>query len=201
MALTRKFLEAMSLSGEQIQAIIDEHTSVTDALKAQRDKFEKEAQTYKAEADKVPEIQKELDILKGGEDFKSKYEQEKKAFEDFKADLTKKEEAKKVEAAYRKLLTDEQIKADKLEFIINHTDLSKAELDKDGNLKDAETFKKEINDNVNGWGAFKVSLYERKPIVATPPRDTTGTPPSRARDIYLNHLKQQGVKVEDTGRE
>ena len=50
----------MSLSGEQIQAIIDEHTSVTDALKAQRDKFEKEAQTYKAEAEKVPEIQKEL---------------------------------------------------------------------------------------------------------------------------------------------
>ena len=52
MALTRAFLKGMNLTDEQISAVIEEHTNVTDALKADRDK-------YKEEAEKLPTVQKE----------------------------------------------------------------------------------------------------------------------------------------------
>ena len=60
MAFTRNFLKTMSLTDEQVQAIMEEHTAVTDALKAQRDKFETDAKTLKAEADKVPGLEEKI---------------------------------------------------------------------------------------------------------------------------------------------
>ena len=52
MALTRNMLKGMGLTDEQVSAIIDAHTDTTDALKAQRDQ-------YKADAEKLPAVQKE----------------------------------------------------------------------------------------------------------------------------------------------
>ena len=78
MAFTRSFLSATGLTEEQVKAVMEEHVSVTDALKSDRDKF-------KAEAEKAAELQKELDGIKGGEDYKQKYEDEHKAFEDFRS--------------------------------------------------------------------------------------------------------------------
>ena len=73
MALTRKMLSGMGLTSEQVDAIIDEHTSVTQGLIADRDK-------YKADAEKLPEVQKQLDDLqKGDNDWKQKYEKEHSA--------------------------------------------------------------------------------------------------------------------------
>ena len=51
MALTRAMLKGMGLTEEQISAIIDEHTSVTTALKDQ-------IKEYKEQADRLPEVQK-----------------------------------------------------------------------------------------------------------------------------------------------
>lgn len=198
MAFSRDFLKALSLTDEQVSAIIQEHTSVTDALKAQRDKAKEDQKAAEKEAEKVKELQKELDELKGGEDFKAKYEKEHQDFEAFKADLTKKEQEEKVKTAYKKLLADEQIKADRIDVIMRHTDFANMKLDKDGNLSDSDTLKKTITDD---WGVFKVTTKERKQTVATPPEGGTGVGGSRAREIYLNHLKQQGVKVEDAGKE
>ena len=60
MSFTRNFLKTMSLTDEQVQAIMEEHLSVTDSLKAQRDKFEQDAKSYKEQADKVPELEKQI---------------------------------------------------------------------------------------------------------------------------------------------
>ena len=201
-SFSRDFLKALGLTDEQQSAIVERHTEVTDALKAQRDKAREELETAKKEAEKVPEMQKEIDSLKGGEDWKSKYEKEHGDFETYKADITKKEEAKKVEAAFRKMLADENIKADRHDFIVSHTNLSEAKLDKDGNLTNADSLKKEINDSVNGWGAFKVTTHERKQTVATPPKDgSTGTGMSRAKELAQKYnAERYGVKP-DTGKE
>lgn len=201
MAFSRDFLKALNLTDEQVSAIIQEHTSVTDALKAQRDKAKEDLAESKKEAAKAADLQKELDDLKGGEDFKKKYEDEHKAFEDFKADLSKKEQAEKVKAAYRKLLADEQIKADRVEFVINHTDLSKLTLDKDGNLENAEDLKKTINDTKDGWGVFKVKTENRKQTVETPPEGGTGTGTSRAKELAQKFQQERyGIKP-DAGKE
>ena len=85
MAFTRKMLKAMGIEDEKIEQIMDAHVEVTEALKADRDR-------YKADAEKLPNVQKELDDLKAdGGDWKSKYETERKAFADFKSEQTAKE--------------------------------------------------------------------------------------------------------------
>jgi hypothetical protein len=201
MAFSRDFLKALNLTDEQVSAVIQEHTSVTDALKAQRDQAKQELETAKKEAAKVSELQKEIDGYKNGEDYKAKYEKAVKDHEDYVKGVEAKESAEKVKTAYRKLLADEQIKADRIDFVLNHTDLSTVKLDKDGNLTDVETLKKTINDSKDGWGVFKVTTKERKQTVANPPEGDVGSGAGRAREIYMNHLKQQGVKVEDTGKE
>lgn len=200
-SLSREFLKALGVADEAITAICERHTEITSDLKAQRDKMKQELDDAKAEAAKVPELQKEIEGLKGGEDWKAKYEQSVKDHDEYVKGIEAKETAEKVKTAYRKLLADEQIKADRIDFVVNHSDLSKMTLDKDGNLEGVDELKKTINDSKDGWGMFKVQTKERKPTLATPPEGGTGTGASRARDIYVKHMKQQGVKIEDTGKE
>lgn len=198
MAFTRNFLKTMGLTDEQVSAIIEEHTTVTDALKAQRDKFEQDAKALKAEADKVPGLLKQINEAQSGEDYKGKYEKEHQAFEAYKADIKKQAELEKVKAAYRQLLLDERINEKRVDSVLKLTDFSEMKIGDDGKLENVDALKKTIGDE---WGEFKVTQRERKQTVATPPTDGTGSGTSRAKELYLNHLKQQGVKVEDTGKE
>lgn len=189
MAFSREFLKSLSLTDDQVTAIIQEHTSVTDALKAQRDKAKEEAAEYKKTADKLPDVQKELDELKSGEDFKTKYEQEHKDFEDYKSEIAKNEQLTKVKAAYRKLLADEHINEKRLDAVIKLTDFSEMKLDKDGNLENLDGLKKTIADE---WGEYKTTVKEVKPKVATPPKDgSTGTGMSRARELAQKYHEQR----------
>ena len=158
MAFTRNFLKSTGLSDDQITAVIEEHTAVTDALKKERDGF-------KEQAEKAADLQKKLDDLAKGEDFKQKYEDEHKAFEDFKAKTASDAEAAKVRSAYRKLLAGEGISEKRLDAILKVTDLSKMKLDKDGNLDKADELKKAINDE---WGEFKTTVTERGAQVEKP---------------------------------
>lgn len=199
MAFTRNWLKSLSLTDEQVSAIIEEHTSVTDALKEQRDKAKEEAEGYKKEADRVPDLLKELDGFKNGEDWKSKYDEAVKEHQDYVKGIEEKEQAEKVKSAYSKLLADEQIKSDRIDFVVKHSDLSNVKLDKDGNLVDADSLKKTIQDD---WGIFKATVKERKQTVATPPEQgTTGTGTSRAKELAQKFQQERyGVKA-DTGKE
>lgn len=165
MAFSRSFLKSTGLTDEQISAVIEEHTAVTDALKADRDK-------YKAEADKAADLQKQLEQASGGEDWKQKYEDERKAFSDYKAKAAQDAEAAKVKAAYRKLLSDEKISDRRLDSIIKVTDFSKMKLDKDGKLDGENELRKAINAE---WGEFKTSVTERGADVEKPPQVGKGT--------------------------
>ena len=160
----RKWLEGILeneelTAKEKAQMIMDGHISVTDGLKEERDSF-------KEQADKAADLQKQLDDhLATGEDFKKKFEDEHKAFEDFKKQTASEAEAAKVRTAYRKLLSGEGIGEKRLDGIIRVTDLSKLKLDKDGNLENADELKKAINDE---WGEFKTTVTERGAVVEKP---------------------------------
>ena len=86
MALTRKSLKAMGLTDEQVDSIIEMHTETVDGLKEQ-------VKTYKENAEKLPNVQKELDGLKAAGDggFKEKFEKEHSDFENFKKTIQEKE--------------------------------------------------------------------------------------------------------------
>lgn len=89
MALTRKLLKGMGLTDEQVDTIIEAHTDTVDGLKEQ-------VKVYRADADKLPTVQQELDDLKekGDDGYKEKYEKEHSDFEAYKSDIAKKETAR-----------------------------------------------------------------------------------------------------------
>lgn len=150
---------------EKEQQIMEGHIAVTDGLK---DKIE----GLQAEADKAADLQKQLDGISGGEDYKAKYEKEHRDFEDFKKQTANAETATKVKAAYRKLLTDEGISEKRLDAILKVTDLSGMKLDKEGNLENADDLKKSI---ASEWGEFKTTVTQKGADVAKPPQTGKAT--------------------------
>ena len=200
MAFTRKEVRAIlgdAHTDEIENKLFALYLSEKDNLKDQIDTLKAENTRLKADSDKLADVQKELDDLKK-DDFKTKYENEHQALETLKTSVAEKETLSKKETAYRKLLADEQINEKHIKDVIRLTDFSKMTLDKDGNLEKADDLKKAIAEE---WSEYKVTTETRKQQVATPPENGTGSGSSRAKEIYLNHLKQQGVKVEDTGKE
>lgn len=160
MALTRKMLSGMGLTSEQVDAIIDEHTSVTQGLIADRDK-------YKADAEKLPGVQKQLDDLqKGDNDWKQKYEKEHSDFEAYKKDVDSKETAAKVREAYQKLLENAGVATKHIKTVLRATDFSSMKLDKDGNLEGAEKLTEGIKSE---WEDFISTTSERGTGVQNPP--------------------------------
>lgn len=172
MAFTRNFLKSTGLTDDQITAVIEEHTAVTDALKKERD-------GYKEQADKANDLQKQLDDIANGENFKKKYEDEHKAFEDFKKQTESEAQTAKVRSAYRKLLAEEGISEKRLDAILKVTDLSKMKLDKDGNLDGEAELKKTIN---NEWGEFKTTVTTKGAVVEKPLQ--TGKATKTKEEIY-----------------
>jgi hypothetical protein len=199
MAFTRNWLKTMGLTDEQEKAIMEEHINVTDALKAQRDKAQNDVKELQTKVDAIPGLETQIKDLKSGVDYKAKYDEEHKAFEDYKNQIAAEAELAKVKAAYRKLLVDEKINEKRVDSVLKLTDFSEMKLDKEGNLENLDALKDNIGKE---WGEFKVVTKERKQTVATPPGNgNQGGGESRARDLYLNHLKQRGIKVEDAGKE
>lgn len=162
MALTRAFLKGMGLTEEQVGAIVEEHTESTDALKKQRD-------DYKREADELKDIKKELDDLKAergeGDEWKTKYEEEHKAFEDYKAAQAEAGiKASKVDA-YKALLKELGVSENRIDSIIKITNLDEYEI-KDGAFVDADKMKESAKEE---WKDFIVSTETQGAGTHNPP--------------------------------
>ena len=170
MALTRKSLKAMGLTDEQVDSIIEMHTETVDGLKQ-----------YKADAEKLPEVQKELDALKakGDDGYKEKYEKEHEAFEDFKTEQSAKETRAAKEKAYRELLISAGISEKRVDTVLKVSDLEKIELD-DGKIKGADELTKTIKTE---WADFIVTTQTKGADTRNPIANNTDKPQSKA-DLY-----------------
>ena len=182
MALTRKMLKAMGIEDEKVEQIIEAHTETVTALKDERD-------AYKADAEKLPAVQKELDELKatdGKEDtYKVKYEAVKEEFESFKRELKEKETKAKKEQAYKALLQEAGVSEKRIDAVLKVSDVNSIEFDKDGNVKDADTLKKSI---MSEWEDFIV----HKGTQGT----QTSNPPSGSGKTYKS--KDEIMAIKDT---
>lgn len=133
MAVTRKLLKGMGLTEEQVDTIIEAHTETVTGLQA-------DINRYKAEAEKLPGVQKQLSDLEAAKDggYKEKYEKEHKDFEDFKTAQSAKETRTAKETAYRAVLTGIGLKGKKLQdTILASVDFESVKLGKDGKITDA----------------------------------------------------------------
>lgn len=180
MAVTRSFLRGMGLTDEQVGAIIEEHTNTVNGLKEARD-------TYKADAEKLTEVQKQLDDLKAnsGDDWKEKYNTLKKTFDDFKAESANQAKAEKIKAAYAQLLKDANVDSKRIDAILRITDMSGMSLDESGKLVDADKLSASIKSE---WSAFIQTTGVKGSSVETPPENHSGTTMTRA-DVYAKDEK------------
>lgn len=183
MALTRGMLKGMGLTEEQVSAIIEEHTNVTAALKDQ-------IKTYKSDAEKLPDVQKELDDLKkekeSANNWEKKYNDEHTAFENYKTDISNKEKLEKVKLAYKKLLTECKVGDKHIDSILRVTDMSSMKVAEDGSLEGADTLKEQINSD---WSGFISTKDTKGANVSTPPGSdgTGGKGTGRAAEIAAKY--------------
>ena len=155
MALTRKFLEALGLNENQVQAVVEEHAATTAAIKAD---WETKYNTAKAAADKLPGVQQELDDLKK-DDYKTKFETERTAFGQYKTQVEgEKARAAKAEAV-KAYYTSKRITGGNLAIAMRGTDLESIVLDESGKIKDSKV----LDDLVSG--DFKTLVDTGKRVV------------------------------------
>lgn len=175
MALTRKMLKAMGIEDEKIDQIIDAHSESVDALKQ-----------YKNDADKLIEVQKELDDLKAKgdnglqkkyDDLKSEYDNYKKSVESEKALFAKKE-------AFTEVVKDAGLSEKGVAKALKYADWDKIELDKDGKVKDAKEHLKELKEE---WAEYVVKEGTKGAETSTPPENNGST-----------MTKEDILKIKDT---
>lgn len=165
MSLTRKMLKAMGIEDEKIDQIIEAHGETVDALKEQRDR-------YKADAEKLPEVQKQLDTATaqlesaGKDSWKVKYDALKEDFDAYKADQTAKETKSAKEKAYTELLKAAGIPDKRIAAVLKVSDLDAFELDDKGAVKDADKMTESIKAE---WADFIPTTTEKGAPTATPP--------------------------------
>lgn len=176
MAVTRKFLESMGLNETQVSAIIEEHSNTISGLTADRDK-------YKADADRLPGVQKELDDLKkNGGDWQRKYEDEKNAHDKLKQENADKAERAAKEAAFRQLLRDCEISEKRFDVVVKSSAavIDSIKLDKDGKPTKADELMEGIKKE---WDDFITTTTTTGAKVEHPPATSAGAKMSKA-DIY-----------------
>ena len=130
MALTRKLLKGMGLTDEQVDTIIEAHTDTVDGLKT-------DVSRYKADAEKLPGVQKQLDDLKAAGDggYKEKYEKEHSDFEAYKSGVTAKESKAAKEKAVRAYFESKNITGANLDLAMRGCGEEMAALELDGTYK------------------------------------------------------------------
>ena len=191
MALTRKFLSALAIEDDKVDEIINAHAETVNALKEQID-------TFKADADKLPDVQKELDELKaaaeknGNDAYKVKYEALKEDFDKYKEEQTQKEIHAKKESAYRELLQDVGVSEKRISAVLKVSDFDAIEFDGDGKVKDAEKLKGEIQSE---WEDFIVTTETQGAPTATPPAGSGKTYKSKDEIMAIKDTKERQTAI------
>ena len=179
MALTRRALKALGIEEEKIDEIITMHTETVDGLKA-------DVAKYKADAEALPEVQRQLekaqnDLEAGKKDsWKVKYEAIKEEFEGYKSEQTKREARAAKEKAYRELLKQAGVNDKRLDAVLRVSDVDGVELDEKGAIKDADKLTESIKSE---WSDFIQTTTTQGANTATPPANGGSSAMTKA-DIY-----------------
>lgn len=166
MSLTRKMLKAMGIEEEKIDQIIEAHTDTVDGLKSDLSK-------YKTDAEKLPDVQKELDELKakGDDGWKEKHDKLKGEFDAYKKDVEAKETHNKKVEAYKAILKDANLSEKGIEKAVKYAEWDKIELDADGKLKGANDHIKAVRDE---WAEYVTTTTTTGAKTSTPPANNGG---------------------------
>lgn len=195
MAITRRFLSALGIEADKIDEIITAHLETVNELKEARDR-------YKEDAEKLPDVQKQLDeaqdSAKNGGEYEAKYNTLKAEYDQYKQTV----ETEKANAAkstqYRDLLRECGVPEKLLDPVMRIVDLNSITVDKDGKIDGVEDVKKAIKTNL---ADFIPADNNQGANVPDPPATGNGgnRTTSRAAEVAKKHYeaiygKKEGVK-------
>lgn len=167
MALTRNDLKNMGLDPEIAGKIISMHVDTINDIKDERDKF-------KADAEKLPEVQRQLEKANkdlaaiADEGWEQKYKDAQKALDDLKADNKAKEARSAKSAEYKRLIIEAGIPEKRAASILRISDkeIESLKLDKDGKAENAADVIKALKAD---FSDFVVTTEEKGADTPTPP--------------------------------
>lgn len=183
MALTkaqvREILSAAGITSEHmseaVDKIIDGHLTSVNALR-------EDVAKYKADAEKLPTVQKELDDMKANSNdgWKEKHDKLKDEFDTYKKDVEAKETHNKKVEAYKAILKDANLSEKGIEKAIKYAEWDKIELEADGKVKGASDHIKAVKEE---WAEYVTTTTTTGAKTSTPPANTGGAKLTKA-DIY-----------------
>lgn len=179
MALTkaqvREILSAAGVDGEHmsdaVEKIIDGHVASVNALREEID-------TYKADAGKLADVQKELDAARAElsqsktDKWEVKYKAMKEDFEAYKAEQAQKDARAAKESAYRALLKQAGVSEKRIEAVLRVSDVSGVEFDDKGEIQNAKDRLKAIKEE---WADFIETTEVKGADTPNPPANTGGS--------------------------
>ena len=186
MALTRKLLKGMGLTEEQIDSIIDAHTDTLEGLQSK-------VKSLEADAAKLKDVQKELNDLKGGKDWKAEHDKVKKELDDYRAEQQGKELTAKKRAAYKALLEKEKIDPELIETVL------KADRDRIESIElDGDTVKDEskLTEGIKAdWGKFVTTTVKKGVNNAKPPKSEGGGTMTKDEIMAIKDTAQRQAAI------
>lgn len=160
-----------------------------------KDKID-EAEKYKADADKLKEVQKELNELKAEAEKNSDkdYDKLKKEFDDYKADIENKATRQKKEDAYKEILKDAGIPEKHYAKIIKYSDVDSVELDADGKITTAADILKGIKEE---WGDHIEKSTKKGAETSKPPKNTGGATLTKKEIMEIKDTQERQAKLKE----
>ena len=184
MALTkaqvREILSAAGVTSENmseaVDKIIDGHVTSVNALR-------EDIAKYKADAEKLTTVQKELDDMKANsnDDWKEKHDKLKGEFDQYKNDVQEKETHSKKVEAYKAILKDGNFSEKGIEKAVKYADFEKMELDEDGKtIKNAPEHLKAAKEE---WAEYVTTTTTTGAKTSNPPANNGGSVKTK-EEIY-----------------
>ena len=180
----------MGIEDKAIESIIEAHSETVNGLKADRDKFKKQAE-------QVPDLQKQLEEAEAAaqsNDWQEKFEAERKAFEDFKSQVEgEKAEAAKAKAYREQVLAKAGIGAEYIDDVMGVTKLDTVKVGEDGAIEGAEELASKAREK---WSSFVVKTKTTGSDPATPPKGGNlpeGADPAVERRMAERHARMFGT--------
>lgn len=191
MALTRSMLKSMNLTEEQINAIIEEHTTAKENLKSQIKDLENKYSDY----DEIKNNYEKLSANVKKDNWQEKYNSVTQEFENFKQEIEKEHITENKKEQYRDLLLSNGVSEKQISSILEVTKFDEIGLDENGKLADVES----LNNNIQSkWDGFIVKTHVSGVNSENPPSNNSSTtkedimkikdPVQRQQEI-ANHLE------------
>lgn len=191
MALTRSMLKSMNLTEEQINAIIEEHTTAKENLKSQIKDLENKYSDY----DEIKNNYEKLSANVKKDNWQEKYNSVTQEFENFKQEIEKEHITENKKEQYKDLLLNNGVSEKQISSILEVTKFDEIDLDENGKLADVES----LNNNIKSkWDGFIVKTQVSGVNSENPPANNSSTtkedimkikdPVQRQQEI-ANHLE------------